>query len=587
MKVLTLGQYHDFNACLYDTETGWFKYIKDERISGIKHSGKFHSIVDVIKKEKFAYEHIVFCFGDFFGDDLYDDNVTHYRTKLSECHETLKKYSAAMLDQAKKDKIRRTTRDTFAKESFRTARFKHHLTIIDKIVKLTRDVPGIDHTKITAEWVQHHYAHSLSGWIIDREKNKFVQTDYAIAVDGRSFDSTTIQIVKNPFKIKKIRNKIARKIYTTKLYRYNKDKGRFFLQGNSFGGSWNPIGRMFGFKGLKLDFAGKLMGLNAYGEVNQEQVDCYKDYEWNLKNINSIYKKIKKGIARKNYTKRPVYPKIRNSVATFNKIWSDSIVYLFEKYIPKDAKVIFSGGCAQNTLLNFRLKKMYPNLTVVPHCYDGGLSLGSLGYYLRKHELNFKAGDACKFPYIQSDIAPDTEPSKRTIKRVAKMLSNGKIVGWYQGHGECGPRALGNRSILMDPSIKQGKNKINQKIKHREYWRPFAPSVLEEEASNWFDLDESKFMMYAANVLENKRGIIPAVTHEDNTSRIQTLTREDNAHFYDLIHEFFNLTKIPMLLNTSLNGNREPIFGSPEEALKFFEKSNLDAICIGNKIYTK
>ena len=94
MKVLTLGQYHDFNACLYDTETGWFKYIKDERISGIKHSGKFHSIVDVIKKEKFAYEHIVFCFGDFFGDDLYDDNVTHYRTKLSECHETLKKYSA-------------------------------------------------------------------------------------------------------------------------------------------------------------------------------------------------------------------------------------------------------------------------------------------------------------------------------------------------------------------------------------------------------------------------------------------------------------------------------------------------------------
>jgi carbamoyltransferase len=165
------------------------------------------------------------------------------------------------------------------------------------------------------------------------------------------------------------------------------------------------------------------------------------------------------------------------------------------------------------------------------------------------------------------------------------MLADGKIVGWHQGRGEIGPRALGNRSILMNPAIPDGKAILNEKVKHREPWRPYAASVLEEYASDWFGTDTpSPYMMRAIPVRDEKKSIIPAVTHEDGTCRIQTVTSEQNPAFYDLISEFHKLTGIPMLLNTSLNVGGKPISGHPDRSIALLRSSEMDALCTGDNI---
>ena len=576
MKVLALGQNHDSNACLCDTETGWFRYIKSERISGNKHTISIDEIAKVIVEEKFLFEHIILCWGDFYGYNLYDKNVSAFYDKRKEFDNLVLEYFETGFSDCQEDlqpeyiqRLRKRNQDT---------RRYIERTLNSLIKQVSAGLSNFNYNKITAEWVHHHYAHSLSGWILDKENFKDIQ--YSVSIDGRAFDGITVQILKNTFNLKEVEILFANR--NVILDENNKITD---IKNSSFGGCWQYIGSKFGFTGMKLDFAGKLMGLNAYGEVNKDVVSKFKDYEWNMNNLSPLFRDISEDTFFQNYTKRPVPPKIINTVATFNQIWSDTIMYLFKKYIPKNAKVIFSGGCAQNTLLNYHLKKEFPNLIVVPHCYDGGLSLGSLAYFLIKNNLPFPAVN--NYPYIQTDIKPETTPSLDTIKEVAKLLSEDKIVGWYQGHGECGPRALGNRSILMNAGIKFGKRKINRRIKHREYWRPFAPSVIKEEASKWFDIDDSKYMMYAAKVLEDKKELIPSVTHKDGTSRVQTVSRDDNEPFYDLLTEFNKLTNIPLLLNTSLNDNGHPIVGSPKAALEFFRKSKLHAICIGDKIYKK
>jgi carbamoyltransferase len=168
------------------------------------------------------------------------------------------------------------------------------------------------------------------------------------------------------------------------------------------------------------------------------------------------------------------------------------------------------------------------------------------------------------------------------IKKIANMLADGKIIGWHQGRGEIGPRALGNRSILMNPTIKNGKNILNEKVKHREPWRPYAASVLSELANEWFYIEEdSPYMMRAVKVREEKANLVPAIVHCDRTCRIQTVSKLNNELFYSLINEFYKITNIPLLLNTSLNVAGKPIVGCASDSLEIFKNSELDAIVIG------
>ena len=191
---------------------------------------------------------------------------------------------------------------------------------------------------------------------------------------------------------------------------------------------------------------------------------------------------------------------------------------------------------------------------------------------------------------------------------VAKELSNSKTIGWFQGRMEFGPRALGGRSILADPRSEKMQKELNLKIKFRESFRPFAPSVLREEVSNWFELDyDSPYMLLVSEIKKNKqismsekdsnlfgidklnvkRSSIPAITHVDYSARIQTVHEETNPKYYNLIKEFYKITKCPVLVNTSFNVRGEPIVCSIEDAFNCFMGTNLDVLVIENFIMFK
>jgi carbamoyltransferase len=170
------------------------------------------------------------------------------------------------------------------------------------------------------------------------------------------------------------------------------------------------------------------------------------------------------------------------------------------------------------------------------------------------------------------------------FEHVAKRIADGAIVGWYQGHMEFGPRALGNRSIVCDARRHEMKDVLNARIKHREPFRPFAPSVLAEATGDWFEQDcLSPFMLKAYKVRADRRDVIPAVTHADGTGRLQTVTRHTNARYYDLIAAFGRHTGVPVVLNTSFNEN-EPIVMQPAEAVECFNRTKMDVLVIGNRV---
>jgi carbamoyltransferase len=235
---------------------------------------------------------------------------------------------------------------------------------------------------------------------------------------------------------------------------------------------------------------------------------------------------------------------------------------------------------------NYELLKEFPDVEFYhePIAHDGGNVLGICQYIYRT-----VTGDDTKAPLTSLYIGPDTDDrydnidfdgftvEETTASDVAKLIANGNIVCLYQGRSEAGPRALGNRSILFDPTVKDGKDIVNE-VKHREWFRPFAGTVLAENANDWFDFKsrkDSPFMMYAVDVLEDKRDIIPAITHVDGTCRIQTVTNEQNHHYYTLIEEFNKLKGVPILFNTSFNLAGEPLVETVKEALKTLKDSDL------------
>jgi len=175
---------------------------------------------------------------------------------------------------------------------------------------------------------------------------------------------------------------------------------------------------------------------------------------------------------------------------------------------------------------------------------------------------------------------------EEVLKESVRLLTEGAVIGWFNGRSEYGPRALGNRSILADARNPKVKYRINN-IKRRESWRPFAPVVLEEEMSSWFDLGRpSPYMLFSAQVLDSKLGQVPGIEHVDKSSRPQTVTLEQNPRVYKLLQMFFKDTGVPLLLNTSFNV-QEPIVESPKDAISTFISSDLDALVMGMFVIVK
>ncbi len=237
-------------------------------------------------------------------------------------------------------------------------------------------------------------------------------------------------------------------------------------------------------------------------------------------------------------------------------------------------RLCIAGGVGLNSVMNGAILRdgLFDEIFIQPASGDNGAGLGA-AFEIWHETLGQPRG------FVMTDAY--TGPSY-TARECATFIADGKIVAWFQGRLEFGPRALGNRSILVDPRRAEMKDILNLKVKHREPFRPFAPAILEERCGEYFDsAHPSPFMLLVYNVRPEKRGVIPAVTHVDGTGRVQTVGRGQNPVYHRLIEEFGRITGVPVVLNTSFNDKGEPIVCTPGDALSFFVKSQIDYLAMG------
>lgn len=261
--------------------------------------------------------------------------------------------------------------------------------------------------------------------------------------------------------------------------------------------------------------------------------------------------------------------------------------------VTKSKNLCVAGGVGLNSVANKKIldNTSFENIFIQPASGDSGLPLGAAlwaNHQINKNPIKWRMNNAyIGRDYNEKEIFNAVSKSGHKYQKIqnpeetaAKLLSEEKIIGWFQGKSEYGPRALGNRSILCSPIPPNMKDKLNSQVKHRESFRPFAPACLEESASEYFDLNcSSPFMLLVAKV---KRDNVPAITHVDGTGRVQTVNQSQNPKFYSLINEFRKLTGVPVVLNTSFNDSGEPIVETPADAVRTFKSTNLNALIIGD-----
>ena len=398
--------------------------------------------------------------------------------------------------------------------------------------------------------IDHHYAHTLSFWPLG------VKPNLHFVFDGFGDDY------------------IYRSIWRdNKLVDCRKTNSQMCKYAPSLGFIMTRIGALLQMGGHYLDQAGKVMALKAYGSHCPVVPESFS-----IDGLNEIWNF---DILEKNINDRWF---VMDYIATAHEYTEQVFLNHFLEHVREGDVVGYSGGIAQNILINTKLREHIPNLFIPPHANDSGLSLGCIEYLRSTYSLD--DFDISGFPFWDGE-SPKERPSDKTIKDTAESLAYGKIVGWYQGAGEIGPRALGNRSILMSPFVKGGKDYINEKVKHRESYRPFGASVLEEKVSEHFDWEgESPYMLYNSVVKGDVTYEYDSIKHKDRTCRHQTVS-EDHEDYYRLIKEFEMLTGLPILLNTSLNNAGKPIAGRIPDALQLYYESGLDVLVSGNEIWSK
>lgn len=380
------------------------------------------------------------------------------------------------------------------------------------------------------------------------------------------------------------------------------------------------------FLGLRTSDAGKLMGLAAHGKP------IYNFPEFNLTSdgykVLGIKKQISKGrdqqevvidfwmsVFRSRFSQNPVVKEARfdrlkglvveelaisefgkNFAASVQKSLENTILHLVSILVKQtgEKKMVYAGGVALNCTTNGRMltENYLDNLYIQPAANDAGVSLGAaLEVAYLKGKINFGLMDTCYFgpQYSNREIEQvlkklkiNYKKEKNIYKKAAVEISKGKIIGWFQGKMEVGPRALGARSILANPMLKEIHEIVNE-IKSREQWRPLAPSVIEDKIDVYFEqAHKSPFMLLTYLVKGKYLKKIPAVVHVDGTTRFQSVSKKQNPGYFNLINEFEKITGFPIVLNTSFNIGGEPIVMTPEQALRTFYTSSIDCLAIGD-----
>ena len=467
---------------------------------------------------------------------------------------------------------------------------------------------GVDRNELKAKFkfVEHHRAHIASSFLVSP-----FQESALISVDGFGDFLSSMMAMGKGNDIKII-NSVP----------YPHSLGLFYL----------TITQYLGFPGYGAEY--KVMGLAPYGvpkymDEMREIVKIQNDGTFKL-NL-EYFKHHDEGVDMSWENTAPTIGRVftgklinllgparepRDELTQKHKDIAASLQAMYEEAFfamltqlhdrTKSSKLCLAGGCAMNSVANGKIfdKTKFKDVYIQSAAGDAGGSIGSAFYVwntLLGNKRDFVMNDASWGPaFCEEQLHKELEAKKEEIeenactvekleqgelcKQIAKYIAEGKVIGWFQGRMEWGPRALGNRSILCDPRRSDMQEILNVKIKRRESFRPFAPSILRDSVTDWFETDyDVPFMLQVYQIKQEKHEQIPAVTHVNGSGRLQTVTEKHNSLYYTLIREFEKITGVPILLNTSFNEN-EPIVCHPREALDCFLRTNMDVIVLGNFI---
>jgi carbamoyltransferase len=442
----------------------------------------------------------------------------------------------------------------------------------ENLIKILKDIlneKNITYKNLIVEAHKHHFLHACAAFF-----NSGLKESYVLVADG------------NGSCIEKENNKEETEIVS--LYYFNKNKFKkifklwqaednkvigkdIYINTLSLGKFFDTIKYLF-----KLKEPGSVMGFSSYGDNNLDNFSLtffskkLNHFQFNQSSFHEILK----------------HSNIFETTVRAQREL-ETIVLNYVKNIMKNKQrnLCVSGGVFMNTVLNSKILDVCSNLYVDPFADDSGLSMGAAQWHANKFKFNCKKiknlylGDPPNYQILIKEKGYNTTPTE-----VAKLISKKNIVGIYQGRNEMGKRALGNRSFLFDPRDHSAKEKINL-LKGREWFRPSAGTILHDKTNEWFDMKSKKETPYMSYVFKVKRKDVPGITHVDNTCRIQTVTKNQNFHFYNLINQFYKITGVPILGNTSLNLAGQPLVNEIEDCKELFTKNTTNIYLNFNYIY--
>jgi carbamoyltransferase len=425
------------------------------------------------------------------------------------------------------------------------------------IETIKKSLRNIKYEKLILNQNKHHIYHSYSGFY-----NSGFDEAICLSVDasGAILEDGCIEIESVYYLNKQEEKELHRKSREFKTISHS-DYNEYYKQVSynklSVGEKFCKVSGDFGYS--PIDGAGKVMGLAQYKNHKDKLQHPYNTKEWKER-VDNAYE--------------------------LQRETQNHILSLIEKYTKETGikNVVISGGYGLNCVANYHYLKNLKdiNLYIDPICFDAGISIGSAYYHYIQETQNNPPIKPLKNAYIgykeETYDLSGLETQKVSYEGIVNLLLQKNIVALFQGRSEAGQRALGNRSLLFDPRVSNGKDLVNQ-IKRRENFRPFAGTILSEESHKWFNmisLKESPYMQYAVDAYENAIEKVPAIIHADNTCRIQTITKEQNQYFYNLIFCFFERTGVPMLMNTSFNLGGEPLVETFEHAIHTLKNSMIE-----------
>ena len=582
--------YHDSAAALIQNGIV-LNAIQEERLSRIKHDSSFpiNSIKEILRINKLSLsnvDHIVFYEKPFVKFERLMDTYVSFAPR------GIKSYLKSMPLW-------------ISEKLFQKKNMINQLNSIEKIKHIEKKI----------KFSEHHLSHAASTFYPSPFKEALILT-----IDGVGEKVTTSVAVGKGNNIK-----ITKEIHFP----------------HSLGLLYSSFTHFLGFKVNDGEY--KVMGLAPYGEpiykdlIYNDLIDLKEDGSFRLRmdyfefatNLKMIGKKFENlfgsKIRKSNEKINQFHMNIASSIQNVLEEIILKLIINLKKDYPNLDNLCLAGGVALNCVANGKIlqSKIFKNMWVQPASGDAGGSIGAgLAYWYKNYSKN--DSDVKKLNYFDPRLGTKYSNEKieqvlkkfhakfkylednDLIKETANLLSEKKVIGWFQDKMEFGPRALGSRSIIADPRDEFMQKKINMKIKYREGFRPFAPIVLEDYVKNFFDIESmSPYMLLVGQVkdyeklkgnldkfigfekLKNIKSSIPAVTHVNYSARIQTVSRSQNPKIYDLIQEFYKITKVPILVNTSFNIKDEPIVESPKDAFRCFMGSGLDYMVCGNFLLKK